>query len=213
MKYKNLIFDFDGVLAESVHIKTQAFSKLYEQFGEEIVGKVVSHHIANGGMPRYEKFLYYHKVFLGMDLSDEDIEKLSNDFSNLVIDSVANAEEVPWALWFIKKYQKECNYWIASATPTDEIKEIAKRRGISDYFIKIYGSPEKKSSIVKSIINDNKLKLSETVFIGDAVNDYRAAKDNKINFILRQTDENQMLFQNYDVLISYRNFHELDRII
>ena len=36
MKYKNIIFDFDGVLAESMHIKTQAFYKLYEPFGNNV---------------------------------------------------------------------------------------------------------------------------------------------------------------------------------
>ena len=41
MKYKNIIFDFDGVLAESVHIKTHAFYLLYKQFGKEIAEKVV----------------------------------------------------------------------------------------------------------------------------------------------------------------------------
>jgi len=67
MKYKNIIFDFDGVLAESVHIKTQAFYKLYEPFGVNVAEKVVQHHKANGGMSRFEKFPYYHKILLNKD--------------------------------------------------------------------------------------------------------------------------------------------------
>ena len=35
------IFDFDGVLAESVNIKTEAFRSMYTQYGEEIAERVV----------------------------------------------------------------------------------------------------------------------------------------------------------------------------
>ena len=91
MKYKNIIFDFDGVLAESVQIKIEAFHQLYEKYGENIAEKVVEHHKANGGMSRFEKFPYYHKTFLNIDLSKEDIEKLSYHFSNLVVKGVIDA--------------------------------------------------------------------------------------------------------------------------
>ena len=30
------VFDFDGVLADSVNIKTNAFSKMYEAYGSEV---------------------------------------------------------------------------------------------------------------------------------------------------------------------------------
>jgi len=43
-EYKALFFDFDGVLADSVEVKTDAFSKLFEKFGPEIQAKVVEHH-------------------------------------------------------------------------------------------------------------------------------------------------------------------------
>ena len=93
------------------------------------------------------------------------------------------------------------------------MNEIAEKRGISDYFIVIYGSPERKTSIVKSIINENKLINSETVFFGDAISDYRAAQDNNIDFILRITDENKSLFQNHIDIIRFNTFHELTVIL
>jgi len=213
MKYKNIIFDFDGVLAESVQIKTHAFYLLYKQYGKEIAKKVVAHHEANGGMSRFEKFPYYHKTFLNIDLSEEDVENLSNDFSKLVIDAVVDTDEVPGVLWFLRKHQKEKNYWIVSATPTEEINEIVRKRKMTNYFIKIFGSPEKKSSIVKNIINENELIISETVFFGDAMSDYKAAKDNNIDFMFRQTDENQSLFQKYNGIVSFHDFYDLEAIL
>lgn len=201
------------MLAESVHIKTQAFYELYEQYGKDIAEKVVAHHIANGGMSRFEKFPYYHKAFLNIDLSKNDIEKLSNVYSKMVVDTVVEADEVPGATWFLNKYHKVSHYWIVSATPTDEINEIAKRREISEYFIKIYGSPEKKIPIVTNIINEHELVTNETVFLGDAMSDFKAATNNNIDFILRQCNNNYILFREYPEIISFNDFYELEKIL
>ena len=54
------VFDFDGVLADSVNIKTLAFYELYKEYGDSISSKVVEHHEANGGVSRFEKIKLYH---------------------------------------------------------------------------------------------------------------------------------------------------------
>ena len=212
MKYKNIIFDFDGVLAESVHIKSQAFYQMYEQYGEDIAQRVVTHHKANGGMSRYEKFPYYHKSFLNIELSTEQVNQLSNDFSKIVIEDVINAKEVDGASWFLKQYQKQCKYWIVSATPTDEIIEITAQRKMANFFTNIFGSPDKKHRIVQNIISYEKLILNETVFLGDAKSDFDAANKNNIDFILRSTSENASLFNN-DNIRRFTDFIELDKIL
>ena len=78
---KGIIFDFDGVIAESVEVKTEAFAALYKPYGNEIVEKVVEHNNANGGISRFEKFKLYHKLYLDTDLTDSDIERMSDKFS------------------------------------------------------------------------------------------------------------------------------------
>ena len=61
---KGIIFDFDGVIAESVQVKSDSFAALYKPYGLDIVKKVVEHHEANGGMSRFYKFRLYHESFL-----------------------------------------------------------------------------------------------------------------------------------------------------
>jgi HAD superfamily hydrolase (TIGR01549 family) len=212
VKYKNLIFDFDGVLAESVHIKTEAFYKLYKPFGIEIAKKVVEHHKANGGMSRFEKFQHYHKVFLNINLNNNGIESLSIKFSHLVVQGVIDSDEVTGATWFLKKYSN-VKKWIVSATPTVEICEIVNRRNMAEHFIKIYGSPEKKTPVVEKIITKNNLIKNETVFLGDALSDHKAAEENDIDFLLRSTPENKSLFLGALNLISFKDFFELDKQI
>ena len=71
---KGVIFDFDGVIAESVQVKTDAFATLYEQYGEYIVTKVIEHHEANGGMSRFEKIRFYHDPYLKKRLAKKKLK-------------------------------------------------------------------------------------------------------------------------------------------
>ena len=75
---KGIIFDFDGVIVESVKVKSNAFSELYKQFGKDVVQKVIRHHEANGGVSRFEKIKYYHKTFLSEELNDSTILNLAD---------------------------------------------------------------------------------------------------------------------------------------
>ena len=52
---KSIIFDFDGVIAESTNIKTDAFVSLYSKYSEEVQATVKNYHLKNSGISRYKK--------------------------------------------------------------------------------------------------------------------------------------------------------------
>jgi HAD superfamily hydrolase (TIGR01549 family) len=180
---KAIIFDFDGVISNSVNVKTDAFAKLYEQYGDEVVNSVVEHHIVNGGMSRFEKFEIYHKKFLGIDLTKEELTILSEKFSSLVINKVVNAPYISGAYSFITNYFNKYQFFIISATPQNEMRAILQMKKIDSYFIKVLGSPAQKDYNIKLILNDFKLGVSEVCYIGDSINDYNAALSTGIKFI------------------------------
>ena len=62
MKWKNIIFDFDGVICDSVEIKTQAFAKLYNQYGPDIENKVIKYYYYP--FPVMHSLYIYHVVFI-----------------------------------------------------------------------------------------------------------------------------------------------------
>ena len=100
-KIKAIIFDYDGVIAESVNVKTEAFAELYKPYGEKIVQKVIEHHEANGGVSRFEKFKIYHKDFLGEDIDQQKVYELAKQFSDLVLQKVIDSPYVIGAYDFI----------------------------------------------------------------------------------------------------------------
>jgi phosphoglycolate phosphatase-like HAD superfamily hydrolase len=194
---KNILFDFDGVLAESVEVKTNAFRKMYEKYGEKIATQVAEHHQNNGGMSRFEKFKIYHGEWLGHTITEDLIKKLSAEFSNIVIDEVINCPEVPGTKEFLDSYSNTLKFWVITGTPTDEIKLILEKRKMIHYFVDVFGSPTGKVEWVGEILEKWKLKPEETIFVGDALSDYKAASAHNLKFILRATNENKNLFNDY----------------
>ncbi len=187
---KNIFFDFDGVIADSVNVKTKAFEHMYLPYGNEIVKKVVEHHRANGGMSRFEKFKLYHSTFLDIYLRENEIDDLSKQFSTLVKEGVINAPEVRGSHNFLNEFKNKLNMFVITGTPTAESVEICKSRGIFDCFKGIYGSPQKKGYWSKYLLEKYNLKKNETIFVGDAMADYQAAVENNLVFYLREYNEN-----------------------
>ncbi len=181
---KVLIFDFDGVLADSVEVKTDAFAELYRPYGQIVMNKVIDHHRANGGMSRFDKFRHYHPEFLGKAVTNEDVDRLSSEFSQIVVDKVVNSAEIPGATSFLERYCKEKVCVVNSATPQDEIRDIVAQRGWADFFVNVYGAPTSKLDNLKNIFATHRdCNKNDFLFFGDALSDLNAATKTDIDFI------------------------------
>ncbi|QLG45245.1 HAD family hydrolase [Costertonia aggregata] len=212
MAIKNIFFDFDGVLAESVSAKTIAFKEMYLSYGKDIANKVVEYHIENGGVSRYEKFRYWEKQFFGKDLSKTELKQMADRFSELVLQKVIDSEAVSESLWFLKKYNKTLRFWVITGTPTAEIEKIAKARKIDCFFEGLHGSPENKIHWSEYLLRTYNLDRTETLFLGDATTDMDAAKFSKLHFALRRNKENRELFKDYDGL-EFEDFKQLEKLL
>lgn len=184
-KFDAIIFDFDGVLVESVDVKTRAFALLYESQGSEIVREVVGYHLQHGGMSRFEKFAYFQQNLLGKEFTKEVELELCAKFSKLVEDAVVNAPFVTGAIEFLERFHHKLNMFVASGTPDDELKRIIRKRDMDKYFKSLHGSPTSKVSIINDVLLTHDLKRSKVLMVGDAMTDYDAALRTSVNFVWR----------------------------
>jgi phosphoglycolate phosphatase-like HAD superfamily hydrolase len=182
---KALMFDFDGVLVESVDIKTGAFAKLFEKEPPGAVKMIVDYHMNNTGVSRFDKFRYIYKNILKRDLSEKEFAGLCSLFSGIVMDEVVNAPYVNGAQKFLAENNGKYLCFVVSATPEREMKEIVRRRAMSHYFKYVYGSPRPKEEIVREILKKWSLPDSCAVYLGDSMSDYNAATANNVKFIAR----------------------------
>lgn len=185
---KVIFFDFDGVLIESVDIKTDAFARLFEAEGKGVVKKVVDYHLQNAGVSRYDKFRFIYEEILHRPLTDDVFRLLCDKFSLLVKESVIAAPYVKGAEGFLKDHSSKYRCFVVSATPQEEIEEIIARRGMLGFFKGIYGAPTKKTEAVRKVIRAERIAPDEALYVGDAMSDYSAARDNSAHFIARISD-------------------------
>ena len=180
MKIQNIsaiLFDFDGVLAESVEIKTRAFAALYEGYGPDVVREVVAYHLLHGGISRHEKIRYYQTVILDQPETDKEIEELALRFADMSAALVIESDWVPGARAMLEAEYRRRQLFVVSGTPEVELRSIIDKRGMAHFFDGVYGSPSTKVSIINQIIETYKLESEEVVMIGDSMTDYNAVAE------------------------------------
>jgi len=210
MKYKALFFDFDGVIADSVEVKTRAFAALFKAYGPDIQARVVAHHRANGGMTRKDKFKHYHEAFLEKPLDAAGLENLCKQFSELVVDEVVASAEIPGANGILKKWSASVPCFVVSATPDDEIVAIVARRGLSGYFREVLGSGRNKTENLTYLLEKYKISPETGLFFGDAASDYQAAMNCGVDFMGILPGPDAPLLEFAPDIDWVRNFTEVD---
>lgn len=186
MTIKAIIFDFDGVLAESVNVKGDAFVALYKDEPQSVQKQVLDYHQKHGGVTRYDKIRYYEKTLCNRAVNEQRVEEIAQKFSDIVEDGVIRSLWVDGAQEFLEKHYKVMPFYIASATPEEELIRIVKARNMAHYFKGVYGAPVKKHEHISNVMENNNLLPYEIVMIGDAMTDYDAAKVTGTHFIGRR---------------------------
>ncbi len=210
--FKIIILDFDGVILESLDIKTKAFLKVYQDYPKHAV-EIAQYHLQNGGVSRYKKFVHINTNILGIPIDDNKTEELAKVFSEAVVDEMLKCPFVNGALEFLNKYSTHSRLYVASGTPQDELRFIVEKCGLTQYFNGVYGTPRTKAEIIQDILNKENVDNNEAVFVGDAMTDYEGAKEANVPFIARingQTPDNPFLKMD---ITSVNDLKELDTLL
>ena len=180
-----IIFDFDGVLVESVQIKTEAFREMFRAEGAVVEAAVVAYHEVNAGVPRLKKFQKIYSEILHKPISENELSGLCSKFEKLVKMKVIAAPYVRGAKEFVQRNKDKYAFFVASAAPQKEIQEIIYVRGMGMWFTAIYGFPTSKQEAIRHVMNDYGLTRSELVFVGDARADLETASSTGLRFVAR----------------------------
>lgn len=177
MAIKCLVFDCDGVLLDSVGIKTEAFGKLAEPWGPEARDRMILYHSMHGGVSRYLKFEWFFREYVHREITGAEKEEWSKKFREYSLQAVRNCPLIPGALTVLQKWHGILPMYVCTGAPREEVSMILKEKGLISFFTAVYGSPPIKSRLLAQIVNDDvKLDPAEVVMIGDANTDQDAAE-------------------------------------
>jgi len=190
-RFDIIILDFDGVIKDSVGCKLEAFLCLFPEADNIQREFIRVHHLQNGGVNRSVKIREYYREIEGSLPSDEILAELCERFSKYAIEKVVTAAsflEVGKLLMLGKQ-----EFYLATATPRFEIQEIMERIGIYKRFSGVYGYPTRKAEAISNIVNGSTAANKNVVFVGDSMQDYEAAKQNQVSFVLCRNRFNRQI--------------------
>jgi HAD superfamily hydrolase (TIGR01549 family) len=180
---KTILWDFDGVILNSMKIKAEGFKSIFSAYSPESIAEIEAYHYANGGVSRFEKIRYFYEKILNKPITEEEIQRLADLFAESIGKYLFDKENlIDDAVSFIKSNYQQYNFHIVSGAEHHELNRLCEVFGLVKYFITIEGSPTPKSDLIKDIIYKYNYDRHETILIGDSINDYEAAKTNQIHF-------------------------------
>jgi phosphoglycolate phosphatase-like HAD superfamily hydrolase len=186
-----VVLDFDGVVLESVEVKTDAFRRLFADL--PCVDTVVEYHRRHLGMSRYDKFTYVYRELLRRPLDDEEMARLDSAFGRLTREGMLAAPFVPGAREFLEAAFGVLPVFVASATPEGELRDIVRERRLAGLLAGVHGAPRTKSEHLSAIASSAGLDPRQLLFVGDAAADRDAARASGVPFVQRRRGEEPVL--------------------
>ncbi|MEN6336462.1 MAG: HAD-IA family hydrolase [Phycisphaerales bacterium] len=185
MEYRYVIFDFDGVLAETNEIRFQGFTELFRDLPEGVMTRFMDFVRANGGLSRYGKIRHLYENILRRPVSEDEVAALAGRYSEIVKEKVIEAQPVAGSLEFLAGNNGRFEFAVVSGSDQDELRQVCRARGIEKYFRAILGSPKEKGENLIELLARERWERRDSVYVGDSQNDYQAAIEAGIDFIGR----------------------------
>ncbi len=173
---KNIIFDWSGVVRDTVTSQLWIVNKIFETYG---VGNITIEEFRENWEQPY--ILFYQK-YLPKDYVEEERAKLYRE-------AVFNADcpkstAFPGMVEFVQKCKNRGMFLaiISSDLPETLLLEV-KEWGLDGVFNEIITDADDKLKAVQKIITDNSLTLEETCFIGDSNHEIDVAQKTGIKSV------------------------------
>lgn len=207
-----VVFDFDGVIVESVEVKSRAFVELFPE-RPDLHAAILEHHREHLGLSRYEKLRWILEQLLGETAGRERVEELAAGFSHRVLEATVSCPLVPGARDTLDALAAAgIPAFVVSGTPQEELCTIVERRGLTSRFAGVWGSPRRKPEILEDLLDRFGLEPTEVVMVGDGLSDWRAARETGMPFVWRETPEQRSRFTDVDV-VAVPDLHPLPDLL
>lgn len=180
---KNILWDFDGVLISSQSVREEGFIKVLAGYPEREIRELLDYHRENGGLSRYVKFRYFFENIRQEAISEKKVLEMASHFSEIMRQKLVDQEVIiEDSHRFVRENCRSYVMHIISGSDQEELRFLCEKLQLTKYFRTIEGSPTPKIQLVTNLMNKFNYRPSETILIGDSINDYEAAARNNVEF-------------------------------
>jgi phosphoglycolate phosphatase len=179
-----IFLDFDGVIMDSMTLKLDAYCHALVEFGfsrEEIR----TQQLLYAGLSRSRALPLMYKALSGGDaITPEAQERVLARFAEEDLRLRPRMRLMPGALEFLEEAARRAMpLAVVTGTPQEVIDGTVDHFGIRRWFREVHGWPPIKAEHLAGLLARHGLKPGEAIYVGDAVQDLRAAEAAGIPFI------------------------------
>lgn len=181
MKYKNILWDWNGTILNDTPVAFEATNILLEKYGYPTI--TLEYYRDNIDTPIVN---FYSKIF---DLNKHDMQMLDDEWGvlyNQLSDKIRLHKGVKELLRFFAA--ENCNQVVLSAFRTEEITKYARKFSVEKYFEDILGTQnivmESKTMRGRRYMKEHKFAPEQTLYIGDTVHDCDTALALEVDCVL-----------------------------
>lgn len=189
-----VIFDFDGTLVDSDHIKEAAYFAMFPEIARATIEKIrkEEEEKAKEGKGSRKTIIgaiikaLKAKGLLEYDERDEKdiITRYVAQYSTNVEQEITKAKAIAGATQCLEELGKKYPLHICSATPQPYLQRILRKRDMHHYFKNVYGSDTgTKEEIIGKILVENSLSGDNVAYVGNMEADREAAEKHGLFFI------------------------------
>lgn len=171
LKKKVLIFDFDGVLADSFNTFYSLMRDVMKHVGLSLTSDQYRNFFIGNVHQSIRDFINNDKKYeMAIEFRNSNYDKYFND-------KLHKAKLFPGAIRFLKEVSKDHFLTIASSGRLDNLKDLLEKNGIKDLFCEILANmATSKEGAIKEIMNKFQAVPKKTIMITDTVGDVKVAK-------------------------------------
>ena len=124
---KTILWDFDGVIFDSMKIKGDGFVELFQNYDSKYTKEIEEYHYANGGVSRFDKIRYFYNNILGREITEDEVIALANKFAKIIENKLNDKNNlIKETINFIQKNYKNYNFHIVSGAEHFELNNLCK---------------------------------------------------------------------------------------
>lgn len=204
---KVFVFDFDGVIVDSLPIRDEGFRYAFLPYGEKLAIEAKNYHVNNRGIFRLNKHKLIYKEIIGINANDDQLIATEKRFCEYVFEKLNQVELLPG----VKKLEEmnKVPLYIVSAAPQEEVLNILKNKNLINLFSGVFGGPINKPNHLEFILKKHSCSPDNLIFIGDAYRDYQAGMSAGCKFFGITSSNSKSIFpssvETYENLLQFFN--------
>ncbi len=177
-----IFLDFDGVIMDSMVLKLDAYCFALKEYGFSRQ-KIREQQLLYAGLSRSRALPLMFESLAGTQMSEGALKRVLHLFGEEDDRLRSQMQLKPGTIAFLTEAQKHVPLVVVTGTPQEAIDETIKVFKLAPFFHEVCGYPPIKAEHLQNQLTKHGLKPEQSLYVGDAIQDYKAAQAVRMPFI------------------------------